>query len=89
MTIDDFLKKHFDYEMMIAERLGGAYQELVDEPTRDLKAVIKLATAEEQKEKKTLIKWLTNLTRKIMRYDYFSGLRGYPITHFQEKYLNK
>jgi len=42
-----------------------------------------------EKENKILISWLRNLHSKIMRFDEFKGLRGYPITHFVEKYLPK
>ncbi len=42
---------------------------------------------EEQKEKQILLKWLTMLTRKIMKYNELKMLRGYPITSFIKKYL--
>ncbi len=42
-----------------------------------------------EKENRILIMWLKNLHNKIMRFDEFKGLRGYPITHFVDKYLPK
>ena len=41
------------------------------------------------KENRILIYWLANLERKIRKNDEFKGLRGYPITHFIEKYKPK
>ena len=50
---------------------------------------VKQAKEDERKETKQLVRWMLNLNQKIMRFEVFKGLRGYPLTHFQNKYLTK
>lgn len=62
-------------------------EEIANHLFDDLDQLINSTVEENHREKGILINWLSNLERKIMRHDEFKGLRGYPITHFQEKYI--
>ena len=53
---------------------------------KDLDTLLQQEREKCDKENKQLIKWLSNLTSKIMRYDDFKGLRGYPLKNFIEQY---
>ncbi len=60
--------------------------QIVENIEENLDLLLKAERGKYTKEKKTLIHWLSNLTNKIMNYDEFKGLRGYPVTSFIDKY---
>ena len=55
----------------------------------EITSAVSEAVEEERKEKNQVIRWMLGLNSKIMRFGEFKGLRGYPLTHFQDKYTVK